>query len=106
MKVNQIVKPMIRGGAVGIMLLIAFLVAVSIFPAIDKSIVGRMVWDVPVPVGIIEKINIYFFESRTDDRGLVVVFAAIGIEYAILGALVGLVFHLVRSNIRLNTDKV
>lgn len=106
MNVSQIVKPMIRGGAVGVLLLFAFIMAMSLFPVLDESIVGRMVWEMPVPAGIIKKINICFFGSSNDDRGLVVVFTAIGIEYAILGALVGLVIHVVRRNERRNDDKV
>ena len=97
MKTRSAAKAMLAGGGVSFGVFLVVLVLAALFRAIEESFIGAMIWGFPVPMEFLEKVTDALFGSHTDERGLVVVLAAVGIEVTLLGAALGCVIHVSRS---------
>ena len=96
MNTGLVFRAMLRGGIIGGAIFVVLLVIISLFPSLERTIIAHLVWDIPVPTGIIEKTIAAMFGAHTDERGLVIVLAVVGFEYALCGVIVGLLIFFIR----------
>jgi len=87
----------IKGGFVGLAAYVFLVVLVSLSRTIEDSFVGRLIWESLVPISLVEKLTAALFGAHTDERGLVVILAVVGSEFALVGAAIGCVINLARK---------
>jgi len=91
MKIRAAVKAMMVGSVASIMIFLVLLVIASFSLAIEESFIGRLIWEFPVPMDFVEEITTVLFGAHTDERGLVVILVAVGVEVALIGAVIGII---------------
>jgi len=100
MKTLGALRAIVRGGAIGFAIFMVFLVLAALFDAIEESVVGEMIWSFPVPMEFLEKVTTVLFGSHTDEGGIVVVLAAVGVEVTVAGSAIGFVIYSTREIMR------
>lgn len=95
MKCSGALRAMMRGGMISFFALLILIVSAALFRPVEESLIGRMIGEFPVPVGLLDGATSFLFGSTTSEGGILIFLAMVCIEVALAGVMLGYSFYAV-----------